>query len=191
MFSHRSTMLALNANNVILGLGNKALSDDAVGIKVVRYILKNCPNLSDLHIIDAGNLSYELTTVIEQAHNLIVIYAAKLDHSPGTITTLIGTEMDQFLKRPQRNANETALADMFDIARLAHRLPANRALITIEPKKISWGNRLSACVSKAIPRLAENALTQMTQWTAIPFQQPEPSVAEGPPPPASTQATDP
>jgi hydrogenase maturation protease len=190
MFNQQSNMPAANADNVILGLGTKALSDDAVGIKVVRYILKNCPNLSDLHIIDAGNLSYELTTVIEHAQNLIVIYAAKLNHSPGTVTTLIGTEMDQILKRSQRNANETALADMFEIARLADRLPANRALITIEPKKISWGNRLSACVSKAIPQLAENALTLMIQWTGGSFQESEPSVADTLPP-ATTPATDP
>lgn len=183
-------MPAVNADNVILGLGNKALSDDAIGIKVVRYILKSQPNLSNLHIIDGSNLSYELTMVLEQAQNLIVIYAAKLDHAPGTITTLVGTDMDQALKRSQRNANETALADMFEIARLAHRIPANRALITIEPKKISWGNRLSAYVSKAIPQLAENALTLMNQWTGIPFQDTTLSITETPPP-APTKTADP
>lgn len=183
-------MPATNADNVILGLGNKALSDDAVGIKVVRYIQKNHPDLPELHVIDAGNISYELTMIVEQAQNLIVIYATQLERTPGTITTLVGTDMDQILKRPQRNANETALADMFEIARLAHCLPANRALITIEPKKISWGNRLSACVSKAIPKLADTSLTLMTQWTGRPFQKPKQPVEETPQP-ASTQTTAP
>ncbi|MGD8593360.1 MAG: hydrogenase maturation protease [Gammaproteobacteria bacterium] len=181
-YSANANMPEPNADNVILGLGNIALSDDAIGIKVVRYIVKNYPNLSDLHIIDAGNLSYQLTAVMEQAHNLVVLYAAKLGHSPGTITTVVGSKMDQFLKRAQRNANETALADMFEIAKLAHRLPTNRGLIIIEPKKTSWGNRLSSCVNKAIPQLAETALALMTQWTDAPFQQREPSDIETPTP---------
>jgi hydrogenase maturation protease len=181
-------MPAQNVDNAILGLGNKALSDDAIGIKVAHYLLKNYPNLATLHIIDGGNLSYKLTSVLENTQNLIVIYATKLDQSPGTISTFVGTDMDQILKRKQRNANETALADMFEIAKLAKQLPPNRALITIEPKKISWGNRLSACVSKAIPQLAENALTLMHQWTGVSFNE---CATAKTPLPASTQRADP
>ncbi|KPJ93305.1 MAG: hypothetical protein AMJ53_07560 [Gammaproteobacteria bacterium SG8_11] len=164
-----------NLDNVILGIGNKALSDDAAGIKVVRYMLKNFPHISSLQIIDGGNLTYELTTVLESAQNLLVIDAAKLEQAPGTITLFEGTQMDEILKRPRRNANETALADMIEIARLAKKMPRNRALLTIEPKKTSWGNRMSACVSKAIPQLAQNALTLMSQWTGTDWQEAEPS----------------
>ena len=179
-----------NAKNVILGIGNKALSDDAVGIKVVGYIMKNYPDLAALQVIDGGNLSYELTTVLESAENIIVINAATFGLPPGTMTTLLGTDMDQIFKRPQRNANETALADMFEIARLANKLPSHRAFISIEPKKISWGSRLSACVSKAIPKMAQNALTLMSQWTGSAYQTPAPPSQEHVPP-ANTQPTKP
>ena len=185
MFNQQPKMPTTNIHNVILGLGNTALSDDAVGIKVVRYIHKNYPDLPSLHIIDSGNLNYKLTTVLENSQNLIVIYAAKLNQSPGTISTLVGTDMDRILKRPQRNAYETALADMFEIARLAKQLPAHRALITIEPKKITWGNRISACVRKAIPQLAENALTLMSQWTDMPIH--KPTASQTPPAPSASQ----
>ncbi|MCG6971203.1 MAG: hydrogenase maturation protease [Gammaproteobacteria bacterium] len=167
------SMSSANSKNVILGIGNKALSDDAAGIKVARHIIKNHPKLTAFHIIDGGLLNYEMTSVLENAQNLIIIEAATLGHAPGTISTLIGTDMDNMLKRVQRNATETALADMFEMARLARHLPPNRALVTVEPKKTSWGNRLSASVAKAIPQLAENALTMMSHWTGLPFREPE------------------
>ncbi|WP_455210961.1 hydrogenase maturation protease [Kaarinaea lacus] len=189
ILNQQSKMPAPNVDNVILGLGNKALSDDAVGVKVVRHILKKFPELTSVHIIDGSHLNYELTTVLENAQNFVVIYAATLNQSPGTISTLVGSDMDRILKRPQRNANETALADLFEIAKLAKQLPAHRAVITIEPKKTTWGNRMSACVSKAIPQLAENALTLMAQWTGKSIH--APITTSTATPPAPTQRTDP
>jgi hydrogenase maturation protease len=162
-----------NASNVILGIGNKALSDDAAGIKVARYILKNHPQLSAIYIVDASSLNYKITSVLENARNLIIIEAATLGNAPGTISTLLGTDMDSVLKRAQRTSNETALADMLEMARLARHLPPNRALLTVEPKKTSWGNRLSACVARTIPQLADSALTMMSQWTGLPVSEPE------------------
>ena len=171
-----------NRNNVILGIGNKALSDDAAGLRVVRHILKNHPNLFGVHVIDGSNLSYELTSVLENALNFIVIDAAKLDQPPGTVSTFTGAEMDVILKRPQRNANETALAEIVKIAWLAKQLPVNRALIAIEPKKTNWGNRLSACVNKAVPQVAEYALMLMSQWTGLSFNNPKPPPKHHPAP---------
>ena len=176
-------MHAENSNNVILGMGNKALSDDAAGIKVARYIIRNHPKLTAFHIIDAGLLSYQMTSVLENAQNLVIVEAATLGNAPGTISTLVGADMDRILKREQRNSNEMALADMLEMARLARHLPPNRAFVTIEPKKISWGNRLSACVAKAIPQLAEDALSIMSQWTGLPFRS-----SESRPEPASTKS---
>jgi hydrogenase maturation protease len=173
-----------NLKNVILGIGNYALSDNAAGLKTTRFIQKIHPNLTMLEVVDGTNLSYELTAVVEQAQNLIVINAAKLDHSPGTITILQGNEMDLTLRRLQRTADETALADILEIARLAKQLAPNRAFICIEPKKTSWGTRISSCVNKAVPLAADEALALMSQWTGLVFRNP-------PPPADTTQNTNP
>jgi hydrogenase maturation protease len=160
--------------NLILGIGNKALSDNSAGLRVVRHILRTQPTLSGLGIIESGNISYELTAVLEDVENIIVIDAAKLDRPPGTVSTFLGPEMDAILSRRQRNANETALAEIIKIAWLAKQPPAHRALITIEPKKITWGNRLSASVNKTVPQVADYALTLMSQWSGLSFDKPQP-----------------
>lgn len=155
--------------NVILGIGNTVLSDDGAGIKVVRQIMKNHPNLPAVHLIDCESVFSNLTEVLENSENLIVIEAAKLGHSPGSFTTIQGPDLDQFLNRTQRNANETALADIYQIVRLSKQAPENRALIVIEPKKTSWGNRLSACVSRSLPKVAQEAMALMGDWTGLSF----------------------
>lgn len=168
------------SRNVILGFGNQVLSDDVAGIKVVRYILRKYPALCAFEIVEAGTLNYRLTRVLENARNLVVVEAAQLEQRPGTISVFTGADMDRILNRRRRNSNETALAEMIEIARLARRLPPQRALITIEPKKVSWGGRLSASVRNAIPRLAEDALSIMSHWTGVPFQDLEPPLNAAP-----------
>ena len=158
-----------NHKNVILGIGNLALSDDGAGVKTVRHILKQNPNLDCLSVIDGGNLDYELTNVLEQCENLIIIDAPKLDFTPGTVSCFLGSEIDKVLKRPQRTANETALAEILNMVRLAKQYPKHCALITIEPKKVSWGNRLSASTRKALPLAADQALKLMSHWTNLPL----------------------
>lgn len=160
-------MSASTNKNVILGIGNLVLSDDGAGIKVVRQMMKNHPNLPSINLIDAGNVFSHLTEVLEASENLIVIEAAKLGRSPGTFTTIQGPDLDLFLNRTQRNANETALADIFQIVRLSKQAPENRALIVIEPKKTTWGSRLSACVSRSLPNVAQEALSLMSMWTGL------------------------
>lgn len=176
-----------STHNVILGFGNQALSDDVAGVKVARYIIKNYSPISAFRIIDAGILNHQLTSVLEQARNLVVVEAACLGQAPGTVSLFVGADMDNVLRRPQRNANEMALADMLEIARLAGCLPENRLLIAIEPKKITWGNRVSACVSKALPQMAEQALSTMSQWTGVSYQPPEPPSKSTAPAPSARQ----
>jgi hydrogenase maturation protease len=164
----------MNKNeNVILGIGNLALSDDGAGVKTVRHLLKKNPTRDSLSIIDGGNLDYSLMDILEQCKNLIIITAPKLNFAPGTVTCFQGTEMNKVLKRPQRTANETALAEILEMVRLANQYPQHCALITIEPKKVTWGNRLSSNVNRAIPVAADHALQLMGQWTGLLFTDPE------------------
>jgi len=170
--------------NVILGIGNKVLSDDGAGLRVVRHILKNHPDLAEVHVIEGSYLGYELTALLADTENVIVINAAKLDRPPGYVSTFMGQEMDLILQRPQRNANETALAEIVKIAWPITGLPTNRALIAVEPKKTTWGNRLSSSVTKVVPQVAEYALTLMSQWTGLSINTPQP------PPTGQTQSSE-
>lgn len=149
---------------LVLGLGNDLLTDEAVGIRVVRYLAEILPDDRDLQILDGGTLSFTLAGPIAEASGLIVIDATRFGASPGTVAVFEGEAMDRKLNGTCSSVHEVGLADLFDIARLTDSLPARRCLVGIEPAAIDWGNDLSGPVAESVPEAAAKVVAVIEAW---------------------------
>jgi len=155
----------VNTNNtLILGIGNTLLSDEGAGIHVLNKLQSDHPDLQNVTFIDGGTLSFTLATYLQDCTNVIVLDAAEFKASPGTVKALVGDEMDKFLGAARRSPHEVGLLDLFDIARLTESLPANRALIGIQPKSIEWGMSPTAPVEAALELAVEEAVKLISRW---------------------------
>ena len=154
-------------NTLILGIGNTLLSDEGAGIHALNLLQSSYPDLPNLSFIDGGTLSFTLAAYIEDSDNLIVFDAAELKAPAGTVRTMAGGEMDAFLGAARRSPHEVGLLDLFDIARLTESLPANRALIGIQPETIEWGLSPTAAVARALPIAVEQAVELLGQWVRV------------------------
>jgi hydrogenase maturation protease len=126
-----------------------------------------CGERSDLDLVDAGTLSFTLAASLEGHDGLIVIDAAELEASPGTIGVFEGIAMDRFLAGNRKlSVHEVSLLDLLAMARLANELPANRALIGIQPERVAWGEVPTATVAAAIPDVSRVALSLIERWNA-------------------------
>ena len=150
---------------LILGIGNVLLSDEGAGIHTLEYLSNHYPALPGVEYLDGGTLSFTLAGPIEDADNLIVIDAARLQMEPGSVRCMIGEQMDRFLGTGKCSVHEVGLADLIDIATLTGSLPRNRALIGIQPEKIGWGESPSEPVAQAIPEAAGCVLKMISEWT--------------------------
>lgn len=151
-------------STLILGIGNTLLCDEGAGVHALNLLQSTRPDLPNLTYIDGGTLSFTLAAYIEDCDNLIVFDAAELKAPPGTVKTMAGAEMDRFLGAARRSPHEVGLLDLFDIARLTGTLPANRALIGIQPGRIEWGMSPTPEVAAALPLAAEHAIDLLGHW---------------------------
>lgn len=149
---------------LVLGIGNKLLRDEGAGIHVVEYLREHYPALPGVVYLDGGTLSFTLAGAIEDADDLIVVDAAELRATPGTVRAYLGTDMDRFLGGPRRSVHEVSLVDLMNIARLTDSLPSNRALIGVQPAELGWGDGPSGHVAAALPKAADAALDLMRTW---------------------------
>jgi hydrogenase maturation protease len=152
------------STTLILGIGNNLLSDEGVGIHVVRYLEARHADEPDVTYLDGGTLSFTLADPIAEHANLIVVDAARLGEAPGTIRCLVGSEMDRYLKGNRSSVHEVGLVDLFDISRLSGTFPERRALIGIEPETLGWGDNPSERVAPAVPEAARLALELVARW---------------------------
>ena len=154
----------MTANTLILGIGNTLLADEGTGIHMLAYLDRHHPELRHFTYIDGGTLSFTLAPYIEAADNLIVIDAAELDASPGTVAVFCGEDMDRFAGKTKRSVHEVSLGDLLAIAHLTDTLPDNRALIAVQPHDVDWGECLSNPVTQALPEAAGHIIDLLQSW---------------------------
>jgi len=157
-----------SSNTLILGIGNTLLCDEGAGIHAMHRLQSDHPDIPNLTYIDGGTLSFTLSAYLQDCHNVIVLDAAELKAPPGTVRTMVGTVMDDFLGAARRSPHEVGLLDLFDIARLTDSLPVNRALIGIQPKSIEWGMSPTPPVEAALGVAVDEALKLLRRWDPQP-----------------------
>jgi hydrogenase maturation protease len=155
----------LTPSTLILGLGNTLMTDEAVGPIVVQRMAAEAPDEAVVYL-DGGTLSFTLAGPIADSHRLIVVDAAAMGATPGTVRVFEGDAMDRQLSLNAKTVHEVSLADLLDIARLTDTLPTHRALIGIEPTLVDWGSTLTPAVEAAVAEAMTQARGLMVRWDA-------------------------
>lgn len=151
-------------NTLILGIGNTLLCDEGVGIHVLAQ-LQTQALPEGVVLLDGGTLSFTLAGPIQEADTLIVVDAANLKSSPGTLQVFQGQDMDDFLVNNRKSSvHEVGLTDLRAIALLTGHWPKRRALVAIQPLVVDWGEWPSAPVAAAMPAACAAIRTLLEQW---------------------------
>lgn len=152
-------------NVLVLGLGNTLLADDGVGVHVARQLGDDPVTPHWLQPLDGGTLGFRLLGALAKADAVLIVDAAQLGASPGTIRLMDRDELVQHVSCSGRSsAHEAGLADLLTLARLEGFAPKYLALLGIQPQTIDWGEALSPPVAKAVPAARQLAVSTGLGW---------------------------
>ncbi len=149
---------------LILGIGNTLLSDEGIGVHVVKRMQALHGELKGVEYLDGGTLSFTLAEPIARADGLIVVDAARMESQPGTVRVFRNEKMDHYLSGNRQSVHEVGLTDLLDISRLTEQLPAQRVLVGIEPESLEWGEAPSKTVFPAIDKAIDEILSILCEW---------------------------
>lgn len=150
---------------LILGIGNTLLTDEGVGVHVIRTLSGRFAPGDEVELMDGGTLSFTLAGPIEDAEALVVVDAAELRLAPGEVRVFEGEAMDAFLAGNRKpSVHEVGLIDLMVIARLAGHWPERRALVAIQPEQVDWGEVPTAKVAAAVPLACEHIQQLIGGW---------------------------
>ncbi len=155
---------APTVDTLLLGIGNRLLSDEGVGSRVIDYLEANPLADPAVQLLDGGTLSFTLAGEIAAHPYLIVVDAARTGNPPGTLCCYPGDELERHLARAAGSVHEVGLQDLLDISRLSDSFPKRRALIGIEPLSLDWGEELSPPVAAALPQVRAMVVELLRQW---------------------------
>ena len=152
------------ADVLILGLGNRLMSDDAAGPLAVERLAEIAP--AGARVLDGGTLGMALLPEIEASSGLIAIDAAGFDAAPGSVAVFEGAEMDRMLGGVKKTAHEIALSDLIGAAMLSGSCPARRALVAVQPQMVALGLEPTPPVAAALPKMVAAVLSILERWRA-------------------------
>jgi hydrogenase maturation protease len=150
---------------LVLGIGNTLLTDEGVGVHVLKALEPMLAGCSDVTLLDGGTLSFTLAGPIEEADALIVVDAANIKSEPGEWALLEGEAMDAFLMSNRKSTvHEVGLTDLRAIAILAGHWPDKRAMLAIRPGIVDWGEYPTPAVAAAIPPVCAAIKELIREW---------------------------
>jgi hydrogenase maturation protease len=132
----------------VVGLGNLILSDEGVGVHVVRRLTEDYNLPDEVALIDGGTSAIDLLDQLVEAKHIIFVDAARTGGPPGSIVALEGARLPVWF-RERVSPHQIGLADLLATLALMDRTPESVTLIGIEPGSMELGTELTPEVASA------------------------------------------
>ncbi len=157
---------------LVLGLGNVLLSDEGVGVHVVRLLQERYRFPPDVEILDGGTLGLDLLPYVEETDRLLIVDAVQMDAPPGTVARLEGDQIPAALNL-KYSLHQMGLTDLLAAASLRGRYPPEVVLWGVQPASLEVGLDLSPTVAAQIEVLLANVLAELQRWGIVPTRRGE------------------
>lgn len=156
---------------VVLGVGNTLLTDDGVGIVVVRELAEaaerdGATDRRGTPVVyhDGGTIGLALLPLIEDTAGVILVDAADFGGAVGEVRLFEGDDMDALLRVKRSTPHEIAVSDLILTAELIGTKPDRRALVAIQAGDITLGADPQPAVVAAVPEARAQVVAVIDRW---------------------------
>ncbi|MCX6081778.1 MAG: HyaD/HybD family hydrogenase maturation endopeptidase [Chloroflexi bacterium] len=151
------------AKTLVIGVGNRILSDEGVGVHVIERLLAGYVIPTDVLVLDGGTLGLDLLYYLQGVENLLLIDAVEMRKEAGTLIRMVNDEVPAFLSM-KMSPHQVGIPDMLAVAKLKDLYPQNVILWGVEPDSLELGLDLSPTIEARVPVLIEEVLKQLEAW---------------------------
>ncbi len=144
----------------VVGLGNLILSDEGVGVHVIRRLAEAYGFPDDVALIDGGTSAIDLLDQLIDAEHIIFIDAAQTGGPPGSIVALEGARLPVWF-RQRMSPHQIGLADLLATLSLMDHAPKSVTLIGIEPQSMELGTELTPKIDAAADQALEKVVERL------------------------------
>lgn len=155
---------------LVLGVGNRLLSDDGVGLVLLDRLSAKFGPEPGIEFVDGGTQGLALLGCLEARRAALILDAVALGAPPGTVHSLLGPE--DRLRRKSSTAHESNVVELLAVASLLGQRPETVALVGIEPQAVCTGLDLSPAVQRALGRATGTARALLEAWRATLLAEP-------------------
>lgn len=139
---------------IVLGVGNELLSDEGVGVHVIKTLQKENTLPPEVEVMEGGTDGFGLINIITDTDRLIVIDSIKGGSEPGTIYKFNIEDAPSTPDLFKTSVHQIGILEVINLSSLIGKTPKT-TVIGVEPRSITTGMELSEEVRAKIPRVIE------------------------------------
>jgi hydrogenase maturation protease len=145
-----SAVSAVRKNVVVIGLGNMLLSDEGIGVHIVRRLSSRQDKFPYVDFIDAGTGGMAVLHLIANRTKAVIIDCAKMGAKPGTLRRFTPDEAQSVKKLSQYSLHEQDILQIINLSKQLGECPKEIIVFGIEPESIEPGQNLSKTLADKI-----------------------------------------
>lgn len=146
---------------VILGAGNTLLSDEGVGVHLVRRLEARHRFPEDVELVDAGTFGLLAGQYAEEADLLYIVDALAVEGTPGRVIRYTGEELRTDRMPVKLGPHQMGLLDMLAMAEMRQRTPAEVHVFGVIPESLDTGETLSPSCAAALDEIEAALLCEL------------------------------
>ena len=148
---------------VVLGVGNILLTDEGLGVHVVKELKENYNFTPEISLIDGGTMGMELLTYMRGMKRILLIDAINGGEAPGTVYEFPHRELEQYFTE-HISVHEVGMQDILRIRAIQENPSEDAIVIGVEPESLEIGFESSAPVQAVLPEVKERVLRVLRNW---------------------------
>ena len=159
-------MSNLSRNSIpvaVIGAGNPLLSDEGVGVHVVRVLSDRgvCPD--GVEIVDAGPAGMKLLHLIAHRRKVVLVDCARMNAIPGTLRRFTPSGVKTIKALAGFSAHEGDLLKVIDLSSELGEAPEQTVIFGIEPESVQPGDRLSTVLQANLDHYVHEIVREVTE----------------------------
>ena len=148
---------------VVLGVGNILLTDEGLGVHVVKELKENYNFTPEISLIDGGTMGMELLTYMRGMKRILLIDAINGGEAPGTVYEFPHRELEQYFTE-HISVHEVGMQDILRIRAIQENPLEDAIVIGVEPESLEIGFEPSAPVQAVLSEVKERVLRVLRNW---------------------------
>jgi len=153
----------MQADILILALGNLLLRDDGLGIGALERLQDRYDLPTGVRCVDGGVLGLELLAHVAGATHLLAIDAVRNGQAPGTLVRLEGEDIPRRLSL-KLSMHQVSFADILALSQLRGTSLPRMVVWGLVPAVMETGVGLSPEVEAGLDALVAAVVDELGQW---------------------------
>jgi hydrogenase maturation protease len=166
-------------DSLILGIGNVLWADEGFGVRCVEALNARFHFPDRVRIMDGGTQGIFLLPWVRSARRLLIFDAIDFALAPATLKLICGDDVPRYMGAKKVSMHQAGFQEVLSSAQLTGELPAELALIGVQPELLNdYGGSLTAGVKAQVEPALDLACQVLRTWGIDPRRRTAPLAAD-------------